>query len=368
MLPAVQTAETRNGRRAFCRPISYGIRNSVVGPDADPGIPDSNTLNESLKADEMTEPAPSSSIIADASVRNWVDRYAPEATKPYLKLGRFDRPIGSWLLLFPCWWAQALAELNLGASSLPNPWYLLLFAIGAFAMRGAGCTWNDIVDREYDARVARTALRPIPSGQITVPQAVLFGIVLCLIGLAVLVQFNLFTIFLALASIVLIVIYPFSKRYTYWPQVVLGLTFKWGALVGWAAVQGTLGWPSIALYAGCVLWTIGYDTIYAHQDKDDDAILGLRSTALKFGASTKPWLAVFYSGAVTLWGLAGYLAGADGLFFFGLAVILAHFGWQIASLETEIPANCLARFRSNRIVGWIMFAAVVGDMALGAQA
>jgi len=303
-------------------------------------------------------------IIADASSNNWVDSHAPEFAKPYLKLGRFDRPIGSWLLLFPCWWSQALAELHQGTATLPNPWYLLLFAIGAFAMRGAGCTWNDIVDRDYDGRVARTALRPIPSGQISTRQALGFGIALCFVGLGVLVQFNNFTIALAMASLGLIVIYPFSKRYTYWPQIVLGLTFKWGALVGWAAIYGRIDWPSLTLYLGCVLWTIGYDTIYAHQDKDDDAMLGIKSTALRFGERTRPWLIWFYGGAILLWAIAGYLAGGDALFFLGLLVVSGHFAWQISTLDITDAKNCLSRFRSNRIVGWVMFLTIVGDMAL----
>lgn len=311
----------------------------------------------------MSETATKSAVIADARADNFVDRHAPAWAKPYLKLGRFDRPIGSWLLLFPCWWAQALAELSQGAA-YPNPWYLALFAIGAFVMRGAGCTWNDIVDRKYDAKVARTALRPIPSGQITVPQALAFGTGLSLIGLAVLVQFNAFTIVLAIASLLLIVVYPFSKRFTYWPQIVLGLTFKWGALVGWAAVTGALAWPAILLYAGCVLWTIGYDTIYAHQDKDDDAILGLKSTALRFGAETPYWLAGFYTGALAFWAAAATMAGGGVALATGLIATALHLVWQVRTLDIDDPANCLVRFRSNRFVGWLLFLGIVGDMAL----
>ncbi|MCB1509315.1 MAG: 4-hydroxybenzoate octaprenyltransferase [Hyphomicrobiaceae bacterium] len=311
----------------------------------------------------MSETATKSAVIADARLDNFVDRHAPPWAKPFLKLGRFDRPIGSWLLLFPCWWAQALAELSQGAT-YPNPWYLVLFVVGAFVMRGAGCTWNDIVDRKYDAKVARTALRPIPSGQITVPQALAFGVGLSLIGLMVLIQFNAFTIVLAMASLGLIVIYPFSKRYTYWPQVVLGLTFKWGALVGWAAVTGSLAVPPLLLYAGCVLWTIGYDTIYAHQDRDDDAILGLKSTALRFGAATHYWLTGFYTGALVLWVAAAALAGGGMVLAVGLVATAAHFAWQIRTLDIDDPANCLLRFRSNRFVGWLVFLAIVGDMSL----
>jgi 4-hydroxybenzoate polyprenyltransferase len=312
----------------------------------------------------MTAPGGPSAIIQDADATNPVDRHAPGWAKPYLKLGRFDRPIGSWLLLFPCWWAQTLAELHQG-QSFPNLWYMLLFFIGAFVMRGAGCTWNDIVDRNYDARVARTALRPIPSGQISVAQALAFGIALSLIGFIVLIQFNWITIILAISSLGLIVAYPFSKRFTYWPQVVLGLTFKWGALVGWTAVTGQIGWPSVVLYAGCVLWTIGYDTIYAHQDKDDDAILGLKSTALRFGEQSTPWLVAFYAGALLLWTIAVAMAGASGLLYVALAIIGVHFVWQIWTLDTTSSANCLVRFRANRFVGWIMLVGIVGEMMLG---
>src|SRR6476469_922648 len=194
--------------------------------------------------------------VPDAAPRNWVDRIAPAPWRPYLRLARFDRPIGAWLLLFPCWWGQALAEVSLG-HPYPKPGYLALFFAGAFLMRGAGCTYNDIVDKDYDARVARTAARPIPSGQVSVAEAQMFLAFLGIAGFVILIQLNLFTIVLGAASLVLVAIYPFAKRITYWPQIVLGLTFKWGALVGWSAVTGSLSPAPIALYAGCVLWTIG---------------------------------------------------------------------------------------------------------------
>ena len=292
--------------------------------------------------------------VPDAPPGNWVDRLAPPALKPYLRLARFDRPIGAWLLLFPAWWSQALAEVSEGRS-YPNLWFLFLFWLGAFVMRGAGCTYNDIVDREYDARVARTAARPIPSGQVTVAQAYLFLAVLCAAGFLVLIQFNLFTIVLGASSLLLIAVYPFMKRLTYWPQLVLGLTFKWGALVGWAAVTGSLSLAAFALYAGSILWTIGYDTIYAHQDKEDDALLGLKSTALKFGAATQRWLIFFYAGAVLLWGAAGLLAGAHLIFVLALGLAAAHFAWQITTLDTSDASNCLQRFKSNQLVGWLLF-------------
>jgi 4-hydroxybenzoate polyprenyltransferase len=302
-------------------------------------------------------------IVPDALPGNWVDRWAPAAAKPYLRLARFDRPIGAWLLLFPAWWSQALAELSLGRP-YPGPWYLALFLIGAFVMRGAGCTYNDIVDRNFDARVARTALRPIPSGQVSVRAAAAFLVALCLAGLAVLLQFNWFTVALGASSLLLIAVYPFAKRYTFWPQAVLGLTFKWGALVGWAAVTGSLALPALVLYAGSVLWTIGYDTIYAHQDTEDDLLVGVRSTALRFGPATPSWVAGFYAGAVVLWGAAGALAGGGSLFLLALALVGVQFAWQLKTLDIDDPANCLHRFKSNRFVGWLLLGGVAADMAL----
>jgi 4-hydroxybenzoate polyprenyltransferase len=316
----------------------------------------------------MTTPGASpaqTATVPDAPPGNWVDRLAPAAWQPYLRLIRFDRPIGAWLLLFPCWWGQALAELAQGRP-YPDPWHLLLFFVGAFIMRGAGCTYNDIVDRDYDARVARTAARPIPSGQVSLVKARLLLAGLCLVGLAILVQFNTFTIALGAASLLLVAVYPFSKRFTYWPQLVLGLTFKWGALVGWSAVTGSLAPAPLLLYAGCVLWTIGYDTIYAHQDKEDDAALGLKSTALRFADATPRWLVGFYAGAVVLWVLAGALAGARLVFFLALAAAAAQLAWQVATLNTDDAGNCLARFKSNQLVGWTLLAGMTADMALAA--
>src|SRR5690606_26054952 len=273
--------------------------------------------------------------------------------------------IGSWLLLFPCWWSLALAELSRGRP-YPDLWYMLLFLVGAFVMRGAGCTWNDIVDRNYDGRVARTSGRPIPSGQVSITQALLFGGVLSLIGLAVLVQFNAFTIWLGIASLGLVAVYPFSKRFTFWPQIVLGLTFKWGAMVGWAAIYGALSTTALVLYAGCVLWTIGYDTIYAHQDKEDDAALGLKSTALRFGDATQSWVGGFYAGAVVLWAAAGFLAGAHLISFTALALVAIQLAWQVSTLDTNDAANCLRRFRSKRDVGWALLLGLIADMAISA--
>ncbi len=314
----------------------------------------------------MSEANQQPSIIRDAHAQNWVDRIAPDFAKPYFKLARFDRPIGAWLLLFPCWWGQALGHVSAG-HAWPNLFYAVLFLVGAFVMRGAGCTWNDIVDRKYDGRVDRTQLRPIPSGQVTVWQALFFGILLCLIGLAILVQFNQFTIWLGISSLGLVAIYPFFKRFTYWPQVILGLTFKWGALVGWAAIHGSLAVAPVLLYAGCVLWTIGYDTIYAHQDKEDDATLGLKSTALRFGDDTPKWLFLFYGGALALWACTGFLAGTGTAFALALGLVALHCLWQILTLDTNDPDNCLTRFKSNRYVGWLFLAGLLGEMALYGQ-
>ena len=299
--------------------------------------------------------------VPDAARDNWADRIAPAAAIPYVRLARFDRPAGAWLLLFPCWWSQLLAQVSIG-QTLPNLWFMTLFAVGAFVMRGAGCTYNDIVDRDYDARVARTALRPIPSGQVSVRQAYAFAVFLCLVGLAALLQFNFATVVLGAASLVLVSLYPFAKRYTNWPQFVLGLTFKWGALVGWTAVTGSLGLATVALYAGCVCWTIAYDTIYAHQDKEDDALIGLKSTALHFGADTPRWLVAFYGAAVVLWAAALVLAGAHWPSWIALAASAAHLAWQIVTLDIADPDNCLVRFKANRTVGWLLTAGFAADI------
>ncbi len=301
--------------------------------------------------------------VSDA-VGNWTDRLAPPPLRPYLRLMRLDRPIGTWLLLFPCWWSQLLAEHAAG-HRLPDVVALFLFAAGAVVMRGAGCTWNDIVDRDYDARVERTRSRPIPSGQVTPLTALVFAIALSFVGLAVLVQFNSFTVTLSIASLALVAVYPFMKRFTYWPQLVLGLAFNWGALVGWASVTAGLALAPVALYAGSVLWTLGYDTIYAHQDAEDDLMAGLKSTALRFGDDTVRWVSGFYAGAVVLWVVAALLAGAGGATLVALGLVTAHFAWQTATLDIRDAAGCLARFRSNRTAGFLFTLGLLADMALG---
>lgn len=306
-------------------------------------------------------PDPSGSV-ADAAQGNWVDRFAPDWAAPYLRLARADRPIGVWLLLWPCWWSAALAAGAAG-KPLPDLWHLLLFAIGAIVMRSAGCAYNDVVDRDFDARVARTKSRPIPAGQISVREALIFMVVMSLTGFAVLLQFNAFTIAVGVASLAPIASYPFMKRITNWPQVVLGLVFAWGALMGWAAMFGRLDPAAWLLYAATIAWIVGYDTIYAHQDKEDDAMLGLGSTALRFGPSTQRWLTLFYGLTLACLGAAGWLAGMGPVFAVGLALAAAHFVWQIVTLDVSDPANCLVRFRSNRDIGALVFLAMVIDVA-----
>ena len=304
---------------------------------------------------------PTAGSVADAT-GNWVDTLAPRWLRPYLRLSRLDRPIGSWLLLLPCWWSSALAAVAAHARG-PSAWHIALFFIGAFAMRGAGCTWNDIVDRDLDGAVERTRSRPIPSGQVSVTQAALFLLLQALIGFIVLITFNAFTIGLGIASLLIVAVYPFMKRITYWPQIVLGLAFSWGALMGWAAAFGRLDPPALLLYAGSISWVIGYDTIYAHQDRDDDALIGIKSTALLFGARTKPMLALFYGAAVILIGAAGVTAGAGVFFKIGLLAFTAHLLWQIARLDIADPDNCLAVFKSDRDAGLILFAGLLLDAA-----
>ncbi len=302
--------------------------------------------------------------IADALPANWVDRFAPSSLKPWLRLIRADRPIGVWLLLWPCWWSVALSSR--AADEFPDIVLLLLFAVGAFAMRSAGCIYNDIIDRDIDAKVARTKDRPIASGQISLTAAIIFAIALCLVGLCVLLQFNAFAIALGFGSVGIVLIYPLMKRVTFWPQAVLGLAFSWGALMGWAANLGSLEIAPVILYAAAIAWTIGYDTIYAHQDKEDDALMGLKSTALKFGENTPSWLSLFYGITIGALAVAGWIAGAGALFFCGLVAAAAHLVWQVATLDINDSKNCLERFRSNHSFGAIVFLAILLDTIPGA--
>ncbi len=279
------------------------------------------------------------------------------------RLARLDRPIGSWLLLLPCWWSAALAaSVARDLSQLPLD--IALFFLGAFAMRGAGCTWNDITDRDLDAKVERTRSRPIPAGQVSVKQALVFLVAQALVGLAVLLQFNRFAVATGIASLLIVVIYPFMKRITWWPQVVLGLAFSWGALMGFAVTLGRIDLTALALYAGSIAWVIGYDTIYAHQDVEDDALIGIKSTARLFGERTHRALVVFYSLAVVLIGVALALGGARWPAWIGLIAFAAHLVWQIRRLDISDPALCLRVFKSNRDAGLLLFAGLLVDAVM----
>ncbi len=283
---------------------------------------------------------------SDIRAGDWVDRFLPGSLRPYARLARLDRPIGTWLLLLPCWWSTAMAAHGTVRWDL-----FLLFGIGALSMRGAGCVINDLWDRDIDAKVARTSDRPLASGAIGVPAALLYLGLLLLIGLAVLVQLNWPAIVTGFAIVAVIVLYPLAKRVTFWPQFVLGIAFNWGALVGWAAVRGTIETPALLLYVAGILWTLGYDTIYAHQDKEDDAKIGVRSTALLFGANTKPWLSFFYAAATALMVAAGVAADARWSYYAALAAAALHFVWQVRTLDLDDPKDCLAKFKSNRDAG-----------------
>jgi 4-hydroxybenzoate polyprenyltransferase len=329
---------------------------ALTHPALRPGSPLSRNAGEGAERSEAGEGLAAVEAPADRSdihQNDWVESRLPAPVRPYARLARLDRPIGTWLLLFPSWWGIALASQR-----WPDPLLLVLFAIGALAMRGAGCTLNDIADRDYDAQVARTRLRPLPSGAVSVGQAVVFLLLQLTVGAAVLFSLNRTTILLGAAVLLLIATYPFMKRITYWPQVFLGLNFNWGALIGWTAVTGALAWPSLLLYVGGVFWTVGYDTIYAHQDKEDDIRIGVKSSAIALGVNTRPWLFAFYGAALLLWWAAGHAAGLGAVYWFGLAAAAGQLTWQAAWVATEDPADCLRKFRSNRAVGWLMFAGI----------
>jgi 4-hydroxybenzoate polyprenyltransferase len=307
----------------------------------------------------MSDPNQPGSV-ADAQSGNWVDRYAPDWLKPYARLARWDRPIGIWLLFWPCTWGLGLAAVN-------NPplgfdwWGGILMLVGAALMRGAGCTFNDIVDRDIDMQVARTRSRPIPSGQVTSRDALAFLVAQALLGSVVLFQFNRFTVWAGVASLVLVAIYPFMKRVTWWPQAFLGLAFSYGALVGWSSQTGGLGWAPILLYAGTILWVIGYDTIYALQDVEDDALVGVKSTARLFGEHVKPAVATLYAGAFVLWNVAALLAGS-GIVFAALSLpAAALMAWQVWTVDATAPDNPRARFYSNHYVGVILALALLAE-------
>ncbi len=294
---------------------------------------------------------------ADAVDGSWVYRHAPRSLRPYFKLARMDRPVGTWLLLWPCLWSTALAAQ--GGFTAEHLYLMGLFAVGALVMRGAGCTYNDIIDKDYDGLVERTRSRPIPAGEISLKKAWLFLGLECLIGLGVLLQLNAFAIKVGLGSLLLVAVYPFMKRITYWPQAWLGLTFNWGALVGWAAVTGSLSFAAGILYAGCFFWTLGYDTIYAHQDREDDALVGVKSTALALGGRTRVWVAVFYALFVFALIGAGMLAKLGWVYYIGTALGATHLAVQVRRLDINDASLCLTIFRSNIAFGWIIFVAAV---------
>ncbi|WP_300037827.1 4-hydroxybenzoate octaprenyltransferase [uncultured Roseobacter sp.] len=298
--------------------------------------------------------------VADAVKDNWVDTWAPEATRPLLRLSRADRPIGTWLLLLPCWWGLTLSMLHDGRATLHDLWIALGCALGAWLMRGAGCTWNDITDRDFDGAVERTRSRPIPSGQVSLRGAVIWMCVQALLAFGILLTFNLAAITLGILALLPVAVYPFAKRFTWWPQVFLGLAFNWGALLAWTAHSGTLGAPAVLLYFAGIAWTLFYDTIYAHQDTEDDALIGIKSTARLFGDKTAAWLRRFLMATVGLMGLAVVFAVQPAGNVLALVVALAgpwamgwHLAWQLRGLDTEDNAKLLRLFRANRDTGMI---------------
>ncbi len=298
-------------------------------------------------------------VVADAVDGNWVDRWAPAATRPYLRLSRADRPIGTWLLLLPCWWGLLLAIIYDGQASLYDLWIFAACGIGAFLMRGAGCTWNDITDRDIDGSVARTASRPIPSGQVSVKGALAWAIAQCLVSAAILLTFPIAAIGLGVLSLLPVVIYPFAKRFTWWPQAFLGIAFNWGALLAWTAHTGGLQWPAIALYLAGIAWTLFYDTIYAHQDAEDDALIGVKSTARLFGEDSPKWLARFMVATVALMGLSVVMVAPSGEIIVLLLLICGpwamgwHMMWQLRRFKLEDSGQLLSIFQSNREAGLI---------------
>jgi 4-hydroxybenzoate polyprenyltransferase len=301
--------------------------------------------------------------VQDAVERNWVDDLAPPAWRPYLRLARADRPIGTWLLLIPCWWGITLGVISDGWKWV-DLWLYPAMAIGAFVMRGAGCTWNDITDRDIDAKVARTRSRPIPSGQVSVMQAALFMVALALIGLMVLVSLNSAAIWLGVISLGPVCVYPFAKRFTWWPQVFLGIAFNWGALLGWAAHTGGLSLPPVYLYLAGIAWTLHYDTIYAHQDREDDELIGVHSTARLFDRDTEGWLWLFTGITVILSALAALFAGSGWLGLIGPLALGGFMAWQVRELDIDDPQQCLRLFRATRFGGFLMLGFLLLDALL----
>ncbi|UWQ08313.1 4-hydroxybenzoate octaprenyltransferase [Aliiroseovarius crassostreae] len=297
--------------------------------------------------------------VADAYTGNWVDHLAPAWSRPYLRLSRADRPIGTWLLLIPCWWGLLLAIGHSGQFGPHDLWIALGCAIGSFLMRGAGCTWNDITDRKFDAAVERTRSRPIPSGQVSVRGAVIWMGLQALISLGILLTFNMAAIVMGFVAVIPVLVYPFAKRFTWWPQAFLGIAFNWGALLAWVAHRGSLEWPAVALYLAGISWTLFYDTIYAHQDKEDDALIGVKSTARLFGEKTRKWLMLFMILTIVMMALAMVQALGERN---ALSLVVAlggawamgwHMAWQMRMLDIDDTETCLRLFRSNRDTGLI---------------
>jgi len=306
----------------------------------------------------MPSPTRAAGAVADARHGNWVDRFAPEWLKPYARLARWDRPIGFWLLFWPCGYALALAALADPTRGF-NWQALILMLIGAIAMRGAGCTLNDIVDADLDKRVERTRSRPIAAGRVSKRSAAIFLALQLLVGAAVVATFNLLTIELAVLSLVLVAIYPFMKRITWWPQLFLGLAFSWGALVGWTSQIGSLSLPPLLLYLGCIFWVIGYDTIYALQDVEDDALAGIKSTARLFGDNVKIAVGIFYAAAAICWLVATALVADISVFVLIAIVPAGLLGWQLVTLEPKSAKSALRVFKSNNWVGLTLTAALL---------
>ncbi len=306
----------------------------------------------------MRGPAPGAT--PDAIPRSLVERL-PERARPFARMARLDRPIGWWLLLLPCWWSEALAARLAG--DWPNVLTLALFLVGAVAMRGAGSTWNDITDRDLDAQVARTRDRPLPSGQVRVREAFVFLALQAAIGLAVLLQFNRFAIAMGVLSLAPVLIYPFMKRFTNHPQLVLGLAFAWGALMGFAVHSASLPLAALWLYAGAIAWVVGYDTIYALQDIEDDAIVGIGSTARAYGGKVRLFIGAMFGLTLLLVGIAMAAAGSGWLGWLGLAAFATHLGWQVAILRRDDPQQALHLFRANRDAGLLLFVGLFLDAA-----
>jgi 4-hydroxybenzoate polyprenyltransferase len=322
----------------------------VIGRNADRSVSDT-TAGSDAAVDRS---------VPDAAAGHWADRHAPPALRPYLRLARIERPIGWWLLLLPCWWSAALAAIAAG-QPYPNPAHLVLFLIGAVVMRGAGSTYNDIVDRKLDARVERTRWRPLPSGQVSVSAALAFLVLQSLVGLAVLLQFNGFAVATGVASFGIVALYPFMKRVIWLPQIVLGLAFAWGGLMGWAAAFGSLSLPAVLIYLAAVAWTVGYDTIYALQDIEDDEVAGIKSSARLFGDEVRSAVALCFAAAVVLTFAALALAGAGSAAYAGALAFAGHLAWQVCTVTPRNGPLALKLFRSNRDAGLILFAGLTLD-------